>query len=527
MTDTPTFARAAVAAPHRLAAEAGRAILAEGGNAIEAMIAMAAAIAVVYPHMNGIGGDGFWLIAENPERVRAIEGCGFAGRNATIEHYRALGGIPSRGPQAALAVPGAIGGWSLALDLSASRGGKLPLSVLLDPAIRLAREGYAVSPCEARTRPIGFDDLKQAPGFAAAYLVDGESPAAGALRRALRLAETLAYLAHAGLDDFYRGDVGREIAADLQRIGAPIVREDLRAYRANWREPLSLRLDGATLFNTPPPTQGLASLILLGLAERLNLKRADDFAYFHGLIEASRRALAIRDRVCTDFDHVTQDPLAVLSAAALEREAATIDAKRAAPWPARRDRGDTTWMGAIDETGLAVSFIQSIYWEYGSGCVLPATGILVGNRGLAFSLDPQALNPLAPGRRPFHTLNPALAVFDDGRVAAYGSMGGDGQPQFQAQIFTRYRFGQDIAAALAAPRFLVGRTWGAPSSTVKLEGGFDEAVGRALEAAGHPIEWTEAPLADAFGHAGMVVRDAKGEVASAHDPRADGGAAGV
>src|SRR5579884_3535104 len=234
MTDTPTFARAAVAAPHRLAAEAGRAILAEGGNAIEAMIAMAAAIAVVYPHMNGIGGDGFWLIAENPERVRAIEGCGFAGRNATIEHYRALGGIPSRGPQAALAVPGAIGGWSLALDLSASRGGKLPLSVLLDPAIRLAREGYAVSPCEARTRPIGFDDLKQAPGFAAAYLVDGESPAAGALRRALRLAETLAYLAHAGLDDFYRGDVGREIAADLQRIGAPIAPIGASRCRCAW-----------------------------------------------------------------------------------------------------------------------------------------------------------------------------------------------------------------------------------------------------------------------------------------------------
>jgi gamma-glutamyltranspeptidase/glutathione hydrolase len=527
MTDTPSFSRAAVAAPHRLVAEAGRAILAEGGNAIEAMIAMAAAIAVVYPHMNSIGGDGFWLIAENPRRVRAIEGCGFAGRGAAIERHRERGAIPSRGPEAALTVPGAVDSWARALELSVGLGGKLPLSLLLDAAIRHARDGYAVSPSEARTAPIDFESLKQAPGFAATYLAEGKLPEAGATRKAPLLAETLSFLAHAGLDDFYRGDVGREIAADLERIGAPIARDDLRAYRAHWREPLSLRVDGATIFNTPPPTQGLASLVLLGLFERLNVARPDDFAYFHALIEASRRALAIRDRVCTDFDHLREDPADFLSAAALDREAESIDKKRAAPWPARPDAGDTIWMGAIDAQGRAVSFIQSLYWEYGSGCVLPATGILVGNRGLAFSLDPNALNPLRPGRRPIHTLNPPLAVFDDGRLAVYGSMGGDGQPQFQAQILTRYRFGQDIVAALAAPRVLVGRTWGAPTRTVKLEGGFDETIGRALAAAGHPIEWTSAPLSDAFGHAGMIVRDPKGALLAAHDPRSDGGAAGL
>ena len=136
-------------------------------------------------------------------------------------------------------------------------------------------------------------------------------------------------------------------------------------------------------------------------------------------------------------------------------------------------------------------------------------------------------NGRRPGRRPIHTLNPPLAVFDDGRLAVYGSMGGDGQPQFQAQVLTRYRFGQDIAAALAAPRVLVGRTWGAPTRTVKLEGGFDETIGRALAAAGHPIEWTNTPLSDTFGHAGMIVRDPKGALEAAHDPRSDGGAAGL
>jgi oxamate amidohydrolase len=528
MTDTPQFSRAAVAAPHRLAAEAGRAILAEGGNAIEAMIAMAATIALVYPHMNSIGGDGFWLIAEPGGRVRAIEACGAAGQGATIERYRQLGGaIPARGPNAALTVPGAIGGWTLALELSASLGGKLPLSVLLESATRLARDGFPSSPCEARTVPNEYEELKKAPGFAETYLIEGKAPTAGTLRKAPQLAETLAHLAHVGLDDFYRGDIGRELGADLHRIGSPVTREDFRNYRAHWRAPLSLKIPGATLFNTPPPTQGLASLILLGLFERLNISRSGDFAYFHGLIEASRRALAIRDRACTDFDRLVHDPQSLLAGDALDREAAAIDKARAAPWPARPGEGDTVWMGAIDAEGRAVSFIQSLYWEYGSGCVLPATGVLMANRGVSFSLDPKAVNPLQPGRRPFHTLNPPLALFDDGRVVAYGAMGGDGQPQFQAQIFTRYRFGEDIAEALAAPRFLVGRTWGAHTSTVKLEGGFDDGVARALAAAGHPIEQMSAPLADAFGHAGLLVRNAKGAIEAAHDPRSDGGAAGM
>src|SRR5579863_10308738 len=504
MTDTPAFSRCAVAAPHVLAAEAGRAILAEGGNAIEAIIAMAATIAVVYPHMNSIGGDCFWLIGERNGRVRAIEACGFAGAGATIARYRQLGEtIPPRGVDATLTVPGAIGGWALALELSRSFGGRAPLSLLLDRAIRLAREGYPVSASEAGIAPNEYESLIKAPGFAETYLVDGKQPPAGATRKATRLADTLEHLANTGLDDLYRGDVAREVAGDLSRIGSAVTREDLRAYRANWRAPLSLRLKGVTLYNTPPPTQGLGSLALLGLFERLNVPRADSFAYFHGLIESARRAMAIRDRVCTDFDHLAPDWANSMSGEALDREAASIDKARAAPWPAREGQGDTVWMGAIDADGRTVSFIQSIFWEYGSGCVLPATGVLMANRGLGFSLDPKALNPLQPGRRPFHTLNPPLAYFDDGRIVAYGSMGGDGQPQFQAQIMTRYRYGEDIATALAQPRFLVGRAWGAPSPTVKLEGGFDEGLGQALAKAGHPIEWTEKPLSGAFGHAGL------------------------
>ena len=529
MSETAVYSRAAVAAPHRFAAEAGRDALAQGGDAIEAMVAMAATISVVYPHNVSIGGDGFWLIREPGGRVRAIEACGYAGAGASIAAYRALDldAVPIRGAKAALTVPGALGGWTLALELSRARGGRLPPPLLLENAVRRARDGYPVSTSEARLDPRSDPDLVAAPGFAEAFLVDAKPAEAGAIRRAPRLADTLEQLGRAGLADFYRGDVGREIAADLERIGAPITRDDLMRYRAEWREPLSLRLKTATLYNTPAPTQGLASLMMIGLHERLAPGKPEGFAHAHALIEAAKRAMAIRDQACVDFAHVTHDFAALLSAANLDREAARIDMRRAAPWPLPPDKGGTVWMGAIDASGLAVSFIQSVFWDYGSGCVLPRTGVLMQNRGAAFSLDPQARNPLIPGRRPFHTLNSALAVFDDGRVLAYGSKGADGQPQFQAQVFTRIAAGAPLDEALAAPRHFFTRRWGEPAATVKIENGYDDSTAAALAAAGHAIERRGAAECDLFGHAGALMRATKGEIAAAHDPRSDGGAAGL
>jgi gamma-glutamyltranspeptidase len=531
MTETPVFSRAAVAAPHALAAEAGRMVLAEGGNALEAMTAMAAAIAVVYPHMNAVGGDGFWLIREPGGRMRGIEACGPAGQAATIDRYRALDvdAIPSRGPDAALTVAGAIGGWSLALDLSRNLGGRLPLSTLLGPAIAHARDGVAVSPSEARTVPFAYDALKDAPGFAETFLVDGKPPAAGTLRRNPALGSTLDQLASAGLDDFYRGDVGRELAVDLDRIGAPVSRADLARYRARLVEPLSLTLPGATVYNMPPPTQGLASLIILGAFSRLGVTRGEGFDHIHGLVEATKRAFRIRDAVVTDPEFLAADPNDWLTARRLDREASAISMTRAAMFPLAWGEGDTVWMGAIDGNGMAVSYIQSIYWEFGSGCVLKRTGVLWQNRGISFSLDPSSRNPLMPGRKPFHTLNPALAVRKDGRVIAYGAMGGDGQPQFQAAVFTRHvLYGMGPAQAIDAPRFLLGKTWGSASTTLKLEDRFDPSLISALERAGHAVEVLPAAYSDTLGHAGILVRSPRdGSVMASHDPRSDGGAAGL
>ncbi|MGP9821933.1 gamma-glutamyltransferase family protein [Salinarimonas sp. NSM] len=532
--DTPTFPTAAVAAPHAAAAEAGRAILIEGGNALEAMIAMAATIAVVYPHMNGIGGDAFWCVAEPNGRVHAIDAAGFAGAHATpaLYHDRGLDAVPARGPLAALTVPGAVDGWRLAGELARARGGRLPLATLLSDAIRRAREGVPVSGSEARLWACGKGPneraaLEDAPGFRETYFVDGAPPEAGAVRRYPVLADTLAYLAEAGPRDFYAGDVAREIASGLERIGAPVTRADLRRYEARVVRPLALKLPGVEIFNLPPPSQGLASLAILGIAERLALGRPDTVSWHHGLVESVKRAFAIRDRVVLDPALLDGDPQDLLADAILAREAAAISTRRAAPWPRAGGEADTIWMGAIDKDGLAVSFIQSLYWEYGSGCVLPGTGITLQNRGAAFSLAHDASNPLAPGRKPFHTLNPPIARFADGRVVAYGCMGGDGQPQTQAQVLSRYRAGASPAEAVDAPRWLLGRTWGETSTSLKLESRFDESLIAGLDRLGHRVEVLDAPYSDTLGHAGLLAKHPRdGRVEATHDPRSDGAALG-
>jgi gamma-glutamyltranspeptidase len=520
--------RGVVCAPHAAAVESGRAILAEGGNALEAMIAMAATIAAVYPHMNHLGGDGFWLIHEPSGRLRAIMAPGPAGRNARPELYRDYETIPTRGPLAALTVPGAIGGWMLAQQAAEACGGRLPLDLLLDSAIAHARGGYQVSRSQHRLTTDHLAELKDVPGFAATFLVDGKVPDIGATLKQAALAATLSHLAHTGLDDFYRGDVGREIAADLERIGSPIIRDDLTRYAAKPAEPLHIALPAGDVYNTDAPTQGVVSLMILALFERLGVTEPESFDHIHGLVEATKRALRARDRAVTDPDYLAHALDRYLDPRFISGEAMKIDRRKAARWPLASGEGDTIWMGAADASGLVVSYIQSLYWEFGSGCVLPATGVLMQNRGASFSLQSGALNPLTPGRLPFHTLNPALAVLNDGRIMAYGCMGGDGQPQTQSAVFTRHvMFGVPLDQAIDRPRWVLGRTWGAARTALRLEPRFDGDLIEALASAGHEVDVLSEPYSDVMGHAGAVVLHKDGSLEGAHDPRADGGAAGI
>src|SRR5215469_16090009 len=301
---------------------------------------------------------------------------------------------------------------------ASAHGGRLRLGDLLAPAIAHAREGAIVTPSQARFTAEKLAELKDVPGFAPTFLLDGKPPEAGATLKQAALAATLDHLTHAGLDDFYRGDVGREIAGDLDRVGSPVTRADLEGCRATLAEPLSVALDVGSAFNTPPPTQGLASLIILALFERLRVLEGEGFDHIHGLVEGTKRAFAVRDRAITDPDDLPHPIDRYLDAKFLDAEALAIDRRKAAPWPAPAGEGGTVWMGAADASGLVVSYLQSLYWEFGSGVVLPTTGVLMQNRGASFSLEGGALNVLEPGRLPPHTLNPALAVLAHGRVVA-------------------------------------------------------------------------------------------------------------
>jgi oxamate amidohydrolase len=519
--------RGMVVAPHHLAAQSGIAVLREGGNVIEAMVAAAATVAVVYPHMNSIGGDGFWLIQEPGSPPIGIDGSGAAAALATPAFYgeQGLTAIPSRGPLAALTAAGTISSWAKALEISAASGGRMPLRRLLADSIAYAEGGVPLTALHVAMTDAKREELADLASFARVF----HSPdlAEGKLLVQPRLASTLRHLAAVGLADFYDGDVARSMAGDLETAGSPLRLSDLQAHKAQTVTPLRTRLSAGTVYNLPPPTQGLASLLILAIFDQIRPARPEGFEHVHRLVEATKRAFLIRDAVVTCPSRLAQAPASYLAEKVIIAEASQINFAKAAPWPAPPPtNGDTVWMGAIDSEGRAVSFIQSTYWEFGSGLVLPDTGVLWQNRGTSFSLDPHHLNCLEPGRKPFHTLNPALAHLNDGGVMVYGAMGGDGQPQTQAAVFTRYAmYGEPLAAAIAAPRWLLGRTWGAVSTTLKLESRFHSRVVKALWRAGHEVEMVD-DFTDVMGHAGAVVRHPSGLYEGAADPRSDGAAAG-
>lgn len=528
MLNTPRSRRGMVTSPHHLASETGVRVLREGGNAIEAAVAMAASLAVVYPHMTSIGGDGFWLIAPSGRKPIAVDACGGAARAASAQMYASHGHatIPQRGPLAANTVAGTLSGWAEALAISAELGGRLPLSRLVEDAVWSGENGFAVTASQQELTATKLAELKDAPNFTATFLPAGRLPREGEVMKLPALARTLRRIAAKGPMDFYTGELSLEIAADLARCKSPVAADDLAAHRPQRRVPLSVGVKGAELFNFPPPTQGLSSLMILALFERLGVTDGEGFDFVHGLVEAAKQAFIIRDRIIGDPASMIEQAEDFLVPAALDALAARIDRRRALPWPHMGKPGDTIWLGAIDANGLCVSFIQSIYFEFGSGCVLENSGIVWQNRGASFALSGDGPRVIGAGRKPFHTLNPAMALFADGRRMVYGTMGGEGQPQTQSAIFARYAmFAQGLQAAVTAPRWLLGKTWGEDTTTLKLESRFDPALVAKLREAGHTIEML-GPFTSTMGHAGAIVQHAGGVFEGATDPRSDGAVAG-
>ena len=528
MINSTRGTRGMAVAPHALAAQSALGVLREGGNAIEAMIAAAATIAVVYPHMNSIGGDSFWLVSVPGVSPGAIDACGAAAGAATIEWYRERGiaeRIPFRGGVAANTVAGTVSGWGAAYKLSRrALRGRMPLARLLEDAIHYAEHGFPVTAGQSRTTAVKQAELAALPGFGGAFLAAGAAPPAGSLFLQKRIGVTLRRIARMGTEDFYQGEIARSIARDLDRIGSPVIAEDLAAHRARLVNPLALVHSAGTVYNLPPPTQGLVSLLILGMLDALQIHkvRSNTAQYVHLCVEATKQAFLVRDRYITDPAYMKVDAAALLEPDRIRELAARIDPDQAAEWGGGRGPADTVWMGVVDGKGRAVSFIQSIYHEFGAGVVLEGSGVLWQNRGVSFSLDPAALNVLMPGRKPFHTLNPPLARLSDGRLVVYGTMGGDGQPQTQCAVFTRtIAHGMDPQSAINAPRWLLGRTWGHTSDTLKLESRFDTGVVRGLAERGHEMEILQ-PFDETMGHAGCIIRSPDGVLEGGADPRSDG-----
>jgi gamma-glutamyltranspeptidase/glutathione hydrolase len=396
---------------------------------------------------------------------------------------------------------------------------------LLDAA-EASKEGIAVTNTLRNNLQAKAHQLEDIPNFKDIYFKDGKIPNVGDKLQFNAMSKTFFSLIKNGLDDFYSGEIAEDILSDLETLGSPLKKIDFDNYAASFVNPLELEIKDAKLFNLPPPTQGLASILILGVLDELTDKYENDTDLIHKIVEATKVVFKIRDKYVCDPNYMTKKTSDFLNKDFIRQLVNKIDLNKALPWPDANVGGDTVWLGASDSYGNTVSFIQSIYWEFGSGLILPKTGITMQNRGISFSLDEENFNKLLPSRKPFHTIQPALAHFNDGRVMAYGTMGGEGQPQTQATIFLRYAIQNlDLQKAINEPRWLLGRTWGDETTSLKIEGRFNNSTLADLKNLGHVIEKV-GDFEEIMGHAGAIVDHPNGLKEGGYDLRSDGDAVG-
>lgn len=516
----------AIATSQPLATAAGLAVLQRGGNAVDAAVTAAAVLNLVEPHMTGIGGDLFALLWS--ARERRLVGLNASGRSGSLMTREALAdrghdAVPLFGAEP-ITVPGALSGWAALLD----RYGTITLAEALAPAIRLAEAGFPVSPIIAAQWAAEEARLRQDDGARATFLIDGgRAPRAGEWFRNPDLAASYRLIADSGAAVFYGGALGRAIVDRVRSLGGFLTIDDLARHEAVWVEPMSVPFRGHTVWELPPNGQGVAALEMLRILEPYDLAAMGHNAapYLHHLIEAKKLAFADLARWVGDPDAMTAPPERLLDDAFVAARRAALDPRRAATRVgpgAATTSSETIYLSAADANGNMVSFINSIYWEFGSGVVVPGTGFALQNRGAGFTLQPGLPNTLAPGKRPFHTIIPAFVTRPGAGGPepwlAFGVMGGSIQPQGHVQLLLNLLvFGMDLQDAIDAPRF---RHF--DGLRVGLEAPIPDAVRRALTAMGHEI------VALAPGDAGgaqAVMRLARGWAAGS-DPRKDGMAAG-
>ncbi|HEX4329460.1 MAG TPA: gamma-glutamyltransferase [Burkholderiales bacterium] len=526
--------RGMVACPHSLASSAGVDALRAGGSAVDAALAAAAALAVLYPHMTSAGGDAFWLIYDaKTKQVRYLDGGGRAAANADIAWFtsRGMDEIPFRGiAPATLTTPGAVASWAAAHQAY----GRLPFARDLEAAIGYARDGFPVTARLANWINTVAPELKQYKEWAEIFLPGGNPPVAGSKLANPNLARTLQAVAAGGRAGFYEGEVACEMARFAKEQGGFFSEADLAAQPAQWGTPLKGAYRGMTIYETPAPTQGFTVLQMLKLLEPYELHKKDfyDPQRAHLMVQAKQIAYHDRDRWIGDpaFTDVPMDLL--LSDKYLDERRALMDPARALPWdrvPSYGSlKGDTVYISAIDAEGNAASLIHSLYGVFGSGVVAGNTGVVLQNRSAYFSLDARHPNRLEPGKVPLHTLIASLGFRDDKLAAAVGCMGADGQPQIHLQAYTAMLdHGYDIQQAVEAPRWLSGRFGlGESRDTLHIESRFGAHMISDLEKRGHLIDRWGA-FNELAGHAhGITVDPVSGVYSGGSDPRSDGAAIG-
>jgi gamma-glutamyltranspeptidase/glutathione hydrolase len=532
----------AIATSQPLASAAGLHVLASGGNAIDAAVTAAAVLSVVEPTMNGIGGDLFAIVYDGKTKtLHGLNASGRAGSGATPEAYAALTltAVPDRGPLP-VTVPGVIDGWNELLQ----KHGTISLAQAVAPAIAYARDGFAVSEIIAGqwrdTEAILARDEKAA----AVFLPGGHAPKPGDVFRNPALAATLEMIAKGGRDALYRGPVGRAIADDLARRGGHVTAADLAAHHSDWVTPISTNYRGYDVFELPPNTQGIVALEMLNILEGFDLKALghNTAEYLHLLIEAKRIAFADRGAYVADPAAVPAPTLRMLlskeygaqrrqeidpSRAATDYKPGVLPSTPGDPLSAAprfdnfrdgRDRGDTIYLTAADSQGNVVSLIQSLYESFGAGIVAGDTGIVLHDRGAGFRLDAGHPDQIAPGKRPMHTLVPAMVLKDGRPWLSFGVMGGDMQPQGHVQVLMNIvDFGMNVQEAGEAPRFRH------MEQGVALESAFSPAARDGLTKRGHTVLQRRGAFG---GFQGILIDPVTGVLMAGSDPRKDGLAIG-
>ncbi len=515
-----------VASSQPLASLTGIEILKRGGNAVDAAVAMAAVLNVTEPMMTGIGGDMFALVYwSKTKELKGLNASGRAPRALSIDYFakRNVKQMPLFGMET-VTVPGAFDGW-VALN---EKYGTMKLADLLAPAIAYAENGFPVMEKTAEDWAAEVDRLKLNPAAASNYLVDGRAPRAGEIFRQRNLARTLRTLARGGRDAFYKGEIAKAIADYCAKNGGFITLDDLAATKHDWVDPISTNYRGYTVYEIPPNGQGITALIALNILEGFDLKKLSEHPdrYYHTLIEATKLAFADRNRFIADPTFAKVPVAELLSKDYASRRRALIDPNKALDSPPPGDinvGSDTTYLTVVDKDGNAVSFINSLFDAFGSGIAVGDTGIVLQNRGTGFSLNPQHPNRLEPGKRPFHTIIPAMVLKNGQLFMSFGVMGGAIQPQGHVQVLVNLiDRGMNLQEAIDAARyrFLSGKN-------VLMEDELGTSVIERLISMGHVRARPAGVLRSSMGGGQAIMIDpATRTLMGASDPRKDGMALG-